>query len=136
MLSNGDKSKSMSDTVFVQDTLRAVYTVERFGSVKAAQTEAYDFIRMRVRKTLTMRRVRAFFEGKAKVIHGEEKDAVRAAQIEEARREYNTLRSRLASLEAALARTDSDFHGPSMDAYRGIADGMGRNDSAGNQAGE
>lgn len=91
MLSKNGKSSSMSDTAFVQETLRGVYTVERFGSVKAAQGAALDFMRKRVRN-MTARRIRSFFEGTARIIRGEEKDAVRAAEIEEGRREQAELR--------------------------------------------
>lgn len=121
----------MSDTVFVRETLREVYSIRRFGSWKAAQVEAHDFINQRITKKVTMRRVRSFFEGQAKVIRGEEKDAVRAAQIEEARNEYQSLRGRLASLEAMLAQTDAEFHGPQMDAYRASAAGLGNRDLPG-----
>jgi len=126
----------MSDSVFVQDTLRSVYTVERFGSVKAAQIEAYEFIRIRVRKNLTLRRVRHFFEGTARRVDGEEKDAVRMAQIEEARNEQRELRARLARLDAALARVDEDFHGPQMAAHREAAFGLGRMDLPRTQGGK
>lgn len=132
MLSKKDKSESMSDTVFVRDTLREVYSIERFGSIKAAQTEAFDFLRKKIReKPLKMRRVRAFFEGQAKVIRGEEKDAVRAAQIEEARREYQSIKAKLARMEAALAVADAEFFGPQMDAYRSATTPLGQLDCTG-----
>jgi predicted nuclease with TOPRIM domain len=99
----------MSDTAFVQNTLKEVYTVERFGSVKAAQIEAYKFLRERVSGQITLRRVRSFFEGKARIVRGEEKDAVRAAQIEEARNERAKLRARLDRLDALIAEVDQEF---------------------------
>lgn len=105
----------MSDTAFVQEKLNEIYTVQRFGSKKAAQTEAFYFLRRHVReKPLTMRRIRTFFEGTAKLVRGEEKDAVRAAQIEEARREREHLRARLDSLDALLAKVGEEFAGPSL----------------------
>ena len=128
MLSDKDKNVPISDTVFVHETLREIYTVERFGSVKAAQNEFYAFIRKRVTKTVTMRRVRSLFEGTARRIDGEEKDAIRMAQIEEAKNEQRELRARLARLDAALARVDEDFHGPQMAAHREAAAGLGRMD--------
>lgn len=129
MLSKSDKSRSMSDTAFVQDALKDVYTVERFGSVKAAQTEAYDFLRRHVRqKPLTFRRVRSFFEGKAKIIRGEEKDAVRIAQIEEARNEQRQLRERLARLDRVLSVVDEEFHSETLAALRQQAGGPRRVD--------
>ena len=74
---------------------------------------------------MTVRRIRSIWEGTARRIDGEEKDALRLAQIEEARNEYQALRSRLASLEATLAVADEAFFGPQMDAYREMASGMG-----------
>lgn len=128
MLSKNDKSESMSDTAFMHENLPKVYDPRRYGSVKAAQIAAYDFMRPRVKKDLKLRRIRQLWEGKASRVDGEEKDALRQAEIEEARNEYKTLRSRLARLEQTLAQTDSDFHGPSMDAYREMASRMGRAD--------
>jgi hypothetical protein len=116
----------MSDTAFVQQTLGEIYTTKRFGSVKGAQYEAYSTLRKHIReRPLTLRRVRAFFEGKAKVIRGEEKDAVRAAKNEETRREYQELKARLSRLEASMSVADEAFFGPQMDAYRTLANGMG-----------
>src|SRR5690606_34175663 len=101
--------------------IREVYDPARFGSVKAAQIAAWHFLRKRVQKDLTLRRIRSLWEGTARRVDGEEKDALRAAQIEEARNEYQALRGRLASLEANLAVVDPAFFGPEMDAYRGQA---------------
>lgn len=113
MLSKRDKVMSNVDTVFVQSTLRQIYTTERFGSVKAAQVAAYDYLRARVTgHRLTLRRVRAMFEGKANIIRGEEKDAVRAAHIEEAGNERRILLERLQRLDQLLAAVGTDGAGP------------------------
>jgi BMFP domain-containing protein YqiC len=128
VLSKDDKSKAMSDTVFMQDNLPEVFDPRRYGSVKAAQIAAYDFMKGRVNKKLKLRRIRQLWEGRASRVDGEEKDALRQAKIEEARNEYKALRSRLASLEAALAAVDPDFHGPQMDAYRSAAGRLGGGD--------
>ncbi len=125
MLSKNDKSTPMSDTTFMQNNLPEVFDPRRYGSVKAAQYAAYDFMKGRVNKKLKLRRIRQPWEGKAARVDGEEKDALREAKIEEARNEYKTLRIRLARLEAVLAQTDEDFHGPQMDAYRASANGLG-----------
>lgn len=111
----------MSDTVFVQRTLREIYTAERFGSVKAAQFEAYNFLRRQVSGQITLRRVRAMFEGKANIIRGEEKDAVRTARLEEAQNERLALRARLERLDDLLAAMDQEFHGPAL-APDGVAE--------------
>lgn len=124
MLSKRDKSESMSDTVFMQNNLPEVFDPRRYGSVKAAQIAAYDFMKGRVKKQLKLRRIRQLWEGQAARVDGEEKDALREAQIEEARNEYQALRRRLESLEAALALADPEFFGPQMDAYRGPSNGL------------
>ena len=133
VLSDKDKNVPISDTAFVHDTLREIYSIERFGSVKAAQNEAYAFLRKRVTKHFTMRRVRSLFEGTARRIDGEEKDAIRMAQIEEAKREQHELRGRLAKLDAALAGLNADFPGPQMAAHREAAFGLGRVDRPGTE---
>jgi hypothetical protein len=104
----------MSDVSFVQEGLRSVYTVERFGSVKAAQYEAYKMFRRSLSRPIPLRRVRAMFEGTLRVIRGEEKDAVRAARIEEARNEREQLRARLDRLDGLLAVVDAEFFGAPM----------------------
>ena len=53
-----------------------------------------------------MRRVRSIWEGTARRIDGEEKDALRRATLEEAKREQQFLRTRLAELDAAIAAVD------------------------------
>lgn len=115
MLSKSDKRKSMSDTVlsegdtdFAMKAIRKAFPKERHGSVFAAQCEAYTFLlRKKLRKTITMRRVRSMWEGRALRIDGEEKDALRQAKIEEAKRERTYLRKRLSQLDDELAVLDS-----------------------------
>jgi hypothetical protein len=68
VLSKNDKSVPMSDTTFAQVTIKEAFPDARHGSVKAAQIAAYRFIRERVEKELTLRRVRSIWEGKAKRI--------------------------------------------------------------------
>ena len=121
----------MSDTVFYQGVLRETFPTARHGSVKAALNAAHRFIAPRVSKHFTHRRARSIWEGTARRIDAEEADALKRAQIEEARREYRELTQRLASLEAALAVADEAFFGPQMDAYRGAAAPMGRMDRPG-----
>jgi hypothetical protein len=130
VLSKNDKSESMSDTVFMQNNLPEVFDPRRYGSVKAAQIAAYDFMKGRVKKQLKLRRIRQLWEGQAARVDGEEKDALREAKIEEARNEYQALRRRLESLETALAVVDPDFFGPQMDAYRGPESGLGGSNRA------
>ncbi len=110
VLSERDKNKSMSDTVFARDVIRDAFPKDRHGSVKAAQSAAFSFIRKHVEKDFTFRRVRAIWEGTARRIDGEEKDALRRAQIEEAKREQAELRARLARLDEALAVADAQNH--------------------------
>lgn len=114
MLSKSDKSKSMSDTAFMQNNLPEVFDPRRYGSVKAAQIAAYDFMKGRVSKELKLRRIRQLWEGKASRVDGEEKDALRQAKIEEARNEYKALRNRLERLETFLAVVDSSAAGSAL----------------------
>jgi hypothetical protein len=106
VLSKSDKSTSMSDTAFMQNNLPEVFSPRRYGSVKAAQIAAYDFMKGRVNKKLKLRRIRQLWEGKATRVDGEEKDALREAQFEEARNEHQALRRRLAEIETLLAVAD------------------------------
>jgi hypothetical protein len=115
VLSKSDKSSAMSDMclsendkTFARKALHEAFPKERHGSVFAAQCEAYSFLlRQRLEKKITMRRVRALWEGKAQRIDGEEKDALRRAKIEEAKRERNALRQRLSDLDQELAFLDT-----------------------------
>lgn len=116
----------MSDTAFMQNNLPEVFDPRRYGSVKAAQIAAYDFMKGRVSKDLKLRRIRQLWEGKANRVDGEEKDALREAQIEEARNEYKALRRRLERLEAYLAMADQAASGAAVDAHRKSAAELGR----------
>ncbi len=126
MLSKNDKSKSMSDTLYMKENLPLVWSVERFWSVKAAQYAAYVFMKPRVVKDLKLRRIRQLWEGKAGRVDGEEKDAVRLAQIEEAKHERAALRARLDRLDGLLAAVDEEFHGPTIAILREQASRQGR----------
>jgi hypothetical protein len=103
VLSKRDKRKSMSDTTFAMNAIQEAFPKKRFGSVYAAQYEAFNYLRKNVRKEMTMRRIRSLWEGKARRVDGEEKDALRWAKIEEAKREQAELRERLSKIDAALA---------------------------------
>lgn len=118
----------MSDTTFARETIRDAFPEVRYGSVKAAQVAAYDFLRGHVQKNLKLRRVRQLWEGKANRVDGDEKDALRRAQIEEARREYTQLKRRLESLEAALAVGGQEVPGAPLAARGSLANGVGRVD--------
>ena len=108
----------MSDTTFMQNNLPEVFDPRRYGSVKAAQIAAYDFMKGRVRKELKLRRIRQLWEGKASRVDGEEKDALREAKIEEARNEYKSLRRRLEHLETLLAVAGQEGGGDALDCGR------------------
>lgn len=97
----------MSDTTFAMSAIQEAFPKKRFGSVYAAQHEAFKFLRTNVSKEMTMRRIRSLWEGTAKRVDGEEKDALRWAKIEEAKREQKELRERLSKIDAALAAINS-----------------------------
>lgn len=128
MLSEKDKSVSTCDSEFYRDVARETWPRQRFGSVKASINAMQRFISPRVRKEFTHRRARSIMEGTARRIDAEEASAIRQAQIEEARREHQELKVRLARLDAALAAVDPDFFGPEMEARRGASSPVGRVD--------
>lgn len=128
MLSDQDKSSGMSDTAYYQDLMRDTFPKARHGSVKAALNAAHRFISPKVTKQFTHRRARSIWEGTARRIDAEEAAALKRAQIEEARREHQELKVRLARLDAALAAVDPDFFGPEMEARRGASRPVGRVD--------
>lgn len=111
MLSEYDKRRAMSDTIYARDLIREAFPRERHGSVIAAQCAAYSAIRKAVAKEITLRRIRSIWEGKARRIDNEEAVALRRAKIEEARREQIELRQRLSRLDAELASLDASLAG-------------------------
>lgn len=103
-----DTYLSENDKDFAKRSIRESFPVRRYGSVFSAQCEAYSFLKgQKLEKKVTMRRVRALWEGQALRIDGEEKDALRRAEIEERKRERTDLRNRLSELDEALAFLDS-----------------------------
>lgn len=103
-----DTCLSENDKDFARRTIRESFPAKRYGSAFAAQCEAYRFLlKQKLEKRVTLRRVRALWEGKASRVDGEEKDALRRAQIEEAKRERNDLRERLSKLDEELALLDA-----------------------------
>lgn len=100
----------MSDICAAQNLLRDAFPVRRYGKVEAAFYEAHRFISRRVRKDFTERRTRSIWEGTAKRIDAEEMEALKAALQEEARREQNELRARLASLDEKIAAFEARAH--------------------------
>lgn len=112
MLSNSDKdsanrAKEMTDAFYAQNLLREAFPEQRYGSVKGAIFAAYRFISPKVSKDLTPRRIRSIREGTARRIDAEEMEALKAAIIEESRREQSELRSRLAALDEKVAAFDA-----------------------------
>lgn len=130
MLSQSDKSSSMSDTAYHSDLIQEAFPRQRYGGAKAAIYAAYRYISPKVHKQFTERRARSIWEGTAARIDAEESAVIRRAQVEEARREQAELRERLARLDTALATFDEDFHGPQMAAYRKASAELGRVDRA------
>lgn len=118
MLSERDKSKSMSDTTYYSEMFRGAFPKQRHGGAKAAIYAGFRFIAPRVTKTFTERRARAIWEGTARRINAEEAAAMRLAEIEEAKREQQELRARLAWLDEALAVADEEFHGETRKAMQ------------------
>ncbi len=108
VLSNSDKDSSkrakvMSDAFYAQSLMREAFPERRYGSVKGAIFAAYRFVSPKVSKEVTPRRIRSIRDGTARRIDSEEMDALRAALIEEAHREQQELRARLAALDEKVA---------------------------------
>lgn len=119
MLSNSDKdsakrAKVMSDAYYAQNLLKEAFPEQRYGSVKGAIFAAYRFVSPKVSKELTPRRIRAIRDGRARRIDAEEMDALKAAIIEESRREQLELRARLAALDEKVAAFDARVAGSSV----------------------
>lgn len=129
VLSLKDKETGMSDTTYYSAVMREAYPVpRRYSSVKAALNEAVRFISPRVKKDFTHRRARSIWEGTARRIDAEEAAALGQAQIEEARREYRELQTRLAKLEISLAVADEAISGKTLVPHRATARVLGRVD--------
>lgn len=109
-----NKGKRMSDVFYAQNIFREAFPQRRYGSVKAALYEAHRFISRRVRKDFTERRVRSLWEGTAKRIDAEEMEALKAALMEESRREQHELRARLALLDEKIAAAEARGHRETM----------------------
>lgn len=140
MLAKQDKSlskadKPMNDAVRAQSLLHGAWpdlTHDGKGRVQAALYDAWRYLKPRVEpyidREYTLRRVRSIHEAKARRIDGAEFEALKQAQIEEARREYKQLQTRLQALEATLAMADQAPNGAAVAAYRAMSDGLGRMD--------
>ena len=125
MLGKSDKDKGMSDTAYYRDLVRETWPQARFGSVKASLNAMHRFVSPKVTKEFTHRRARSIWEGTARRIDAEEATAFQKAQIQEARREREELHARLSRLDEALAAIDQEFHGPTLEALRYQAGGLG-----------
>lgn len=126
-LSNRDKGKGkMSDVAETNFLFQQAFPLRRYGSVKEMINASVRFVAPRVHKEFTHRRARSIWEGTARRIDGEEKDAIRQAVIEEHKREHKELRARLDSLSQMLAVSDEEFHRETLGALRSEADRLGR----------
>lgn len=101
------RDKKMTDVFYAQSLLREAFPRSRYGKVDAVFYEARKFINKRVNKEVTLRRIRTIWEGTARRIDSEEMEALKAALIEEERREQKELRARLAALDAKIANFDA-----------------------------
>lgn len=122
-----ERSKGkMNDVLEAQALFKDAFPRWRYSSVKDMINDGYRVLSRQVTKEFTHRRVETIWQGTARRIDGEEKDALRLAAVEEHRREQKELRARLAALDERLSTTDPEFHGPSLEAYRAQASGLGR----------
>jgi predicted ribosome quality control (RQC) complex YloA/Tae2 family protein len=105
-----NRAKLMSDIFYAQNLFREAFPERRYGSVKAALYEAHRFLSRKVTKEFTYRRARSIHEGTARRIDAEEMEALKLALIEESKREQQTLRARLASLDETIAAYEAAAH--------------------------
>jgi len=119
------RDKKMSDVFYAQSLLREAFPRSRYGKVDAVFYEARKFLNRRVNKEVTLRRVRTIWEGRARRIDSEEMEALKAALIEEERREQKELRARLAALDEKIAAFDAITVGKAVAPDRQHPGGMG-----------
>lgn len=93
--------------------MQEAFPRERHGSVYAAQYAAFSYLRGSLAKSVTFRRARSIWEGKARRIDAEEADALKRAKYEEARRAREELTDRLSRLDAELAALRQEMAGSS-----------------------
>lgn len=104
------KVKKMSDVFAAQSLLKDAFPLRRYGKLDNVFYESCRFVNRLVRKDFTQRRARSIWEGTARRIDAEEMDALKAALLEETRREAQELRARLAALDETLAVREADYH--------------------------
>ena len=110
-MSKKDRKMSVCDTAEAKQLMRDAFPERRHGSVKAAHNAAYEFLEPFAKlagRELKFRRIRQLWEGKAAVVKGWEKDALRRAKLDEERREQKELRERLRQLDSVLATLDQE----------------------------
>ena len=120
-----EEGRRMSDVAYAQSLMREAFPKEKYGGYKQAVYAAYRYMMPKANKRITERRARAIWDGEARRIDLEEADILRRAAIEEARREQNELRARLAALDAKLATADAFLAGRKVAATGIGADRMG-----------
>ncbi|MBX5190153.1 hypothetical protein HJB86_14680 [Rhizobium sp. NZLR3b] len=104
----------MSPTLQAKVLMQDAWPIRRFGKLENIFFHAVRFISPRVTKQFTPRRARSIWEGTARRIDSDEMDALRAAIIEEAHREQQELRARLAALDKKVAAFSESVAGRSV----------------------
>ena len=97
----------MGSATEVQALIQDTWPVKRTGSVQASLLAAYRYLRPRVHsREITHRRIETMWRGSLRRVDADEMDALRQAELEQARHEQKALRARLAALDARLAAFD------------------------------
>lgn len=99
----------MSAAIEAQELAQRIWPKRRTGSVKASLFELTRFMRRHAPagEDFTHRRAETVWQGKVRRMDSWEMDALRLAEIEEARNEQKRLRARLADLDAKIAEADA-----------------------------
>lgn len=118
----------MNDVLEAQALFKEAFPRWRYASVKDMINDGYRTLSKLVAKDITHRRVETIWQGTARRIDGEEKDALRVTLREKDRHEQIQLRARLAALDERIASYDSDEEAPrgTVAAHRAQASGLGR----------
>jgi hypothetical protein len=102
----------MSTVFEARDIFIQAFPPRRYGKLDNVFYQAVRFISPRVHKEFTVRRARSIYEGTARRIDSEEMDALRAARIEELKREYTETRARLEILDRKIASLGTGTDSP------------------------
>lgn len=93
----------MSTVCEARNEFLQAFPRHRYGKLDSLFYHAVRVIAPKVNKQFTVRRARSIYEGTARRIDSDEMDALRAARIEELKREHRETRARIEILDRKIA---------------------------------